>query len=50
MSVPAYRNFVLLITQSPDGYQARVIDSPVGDDSAVDFNLPIESIPSPLIK
>ena len=40
MPIPIYANFVLLITQSPKGYQARVIKSPVGDDAVVDFMLP----------
>lgn len=40
MTAPVYRNFTLLITQSPTGYQARVIGSPLGDDAAVDFQLP----------
>ncbi len=42
MTILTYANFVLLITQSPQGYQARVIHSPVGDDAAVDFILPPE--------
>ena len=40
MTVPTYENFVLLINQSSQGYQARVIHSPVGDDAGVDFDLP----------
>ncbi len=39
MSAPSYANFVLLITQSPQGYQARVIDFPCGDDAVADFTL-----------
>ena len=39
MSVPSYANFTLLITQSPQGYQARVIDSPCRDDAVGDFTL-----------